>query len=420
MDIVNSISSKNIERIIRKLQSFETRHSLSDTLSETKGIGAARRWIFNEFNKISQENQNRLKVYYQTFMVDRKARGRRPAFKVLMKNVVAELPGANPALTDRAFVIGGHYDSIAFGRGKSPDEIQAPGANDDATGVAIAMELARVMSKYRFDATVIFVAFAGEEEGLFGSSWFAQEASKKNMRIDGMIANDIVGNIEGGNGDINNKIIRCFSEDPWDSPSRQLARYIRRTCKKYVEGMEVLNIFRNDRYGRGGDHTPFNIEGYAAVRFTELNENYDRQHSNRDIIDFVSIPYVTKVCKTTGAAFASLALAPEAPSNVRVRRSYIKSSDSEGYKRGYNTIISWEHPFKEQDLAGFKIAIRETTSPYYQYFIPVGKVKKYEVKGYSIDNYSFGVLAFDEDGNESLISVPPPLPKRKRVIFIDK
>jgi len=418
--ILNSVSSDNIEHIIKTLEGFGTRNVMSDTTSDTRGIGAARRWIYNEMHKYAKASGDRLKVYYQPFMVDRESYRRNQSFHVLMKNIIAELPGSNPALTDRLFVIMGHYDTVAFERGKSVDETSAPGANDDATGVAILMELARVMSNYEFDATIIFMAVDGEEYGLFGSSWYAQKAKEKNLRIDGVITNDIVGNIRGGSGDIDNTKICCYSQGPWDSPSRQLARYIRRAAIKYVDRMDVWNVFRNDRYGRGGDHTPFNIEGYAAVRFTEPNENYERQHNAHDVSEYVNIPYVTRVCKVTGAAFASLALAPEAPTEVTVSRSVIPAEGQERGQRGYNAVVRWKHPMKESDLAGFKVVARETTAPYYQYYFPVGKITEFEVKGMSIDHYSFGVLAVDKDNNESLVTVPPPLRPRSRQVFSDK
>ncbi|MFQ5603909.1 MAG: M20/M25/M40 family metallo-hydrolase [bacterium] len=419
-EIVQNISEKKLEEHLTRLVSFETRHSLSDTVSSTRGIGAARRWIYEQFQNFSQASGGRLKVAYQTFEVDRKNFRRYEHFKVQMKNVLAILPGSMPAAAKRMFVVGGHYDTVAFNRESYSGKGPSNGANDDGSGTAVVIELARVLSQYEFDATLVFVAYAGEEQGLFGSTYHAQEARKQNLQIDGMITNDIVGNILGGDGSINNTELRCFSEEPWDSPSRQMARHLKRVAEPYVNNLSINLIFRRDRYGRGGDHIPFNQEGYAAIRLSEPNENYDRQHSLEDKIEFVSFPYLTKVARLNAAALASLALAPAAPENVKLSRTRRPPTAERPFRQGYEVKFTWEHKMAEPDLQGFKIAIRKTTDATYQKYIPTGKVKEFTLTGYSIDNYAFGVIAYDKDGNESLIAAPAPRPSRRKTRFTDE
>ncbi|MDQ3013864.1 MAG: M20/M25/M40 family metallo-hydrolase, partial [Acidobacteriota bacterium] len=289
--IVSEISAKNIEAGIRKLVSFGTRHTLSSQDDPVRGIGAARRWIKEEMDRYSRESSGRLIVTEDEFMQPPSQRVPKEAKLV---NIVATLPGTQAESKDRLYVVSGHYDSIC-----SPGSditCDAPGASDDASGTAAVMEMARVMSKYQFDATIIFMTVPGEEQGLLGAAHWAEEAKKKNLNIAAMFTNDIIGNTFGGNGVRDNRRVRVFSEGvptteteaeartrqssggENDGPSRQLARYIKEIGERYVNYFEVTLVFRRDRYGRGGDHNAFLQRGFTAVRFTEPNEDFTRQH----------------------------------------------------------------------------------------------------------------------------------------------
>jgi hypothetical protein len=299
----------------------------------------------------------------------------------------------------------------------------APGANDDASGTAAVLEMARAMAPYKFDATIVFMTVPGEEQGLLGATHFAEEAKKANMDIEGMFTNDIVGNSLGGNGVRDRRTLRVFSEGvpsnesqaeattrrsvggENDSTSRQLARYIREVSALYVPGMRVAMIYRRDRYGRGGDHIPFLERGFAAVRFTEPNEEYRHQHQNvrvengiqyGDLPQFVDFDYVAKVAWVNAASLASLAMAPARPKNVTVVNAL--SNDTE---------LKWDAN-KEPDLAGYEIIWRDTTAATWTNSRPVGNVQSYTVKGMSKDNYFFGVRAVDRSGNRSPASYPRP------------
>ena len=287
--MVEEVSSQNIESIVRKLVSFQTRHSMSDTLSATTGIGAARNWIKSELERYSAASGGRLKVEFDTFT--QPADGRRVVTPMVMKNVLGILPGTDPA-DDRVFIVSGHYDSRASDVNDS--KIFAPGANDDASGTAAAMELARVMSKFKFNCTLIFVAMVAEEQGLYGAANLAKRAKAEGWNVSGMITNDIVGNTYGiETGLKDNNSVRIFSEgvsvvespeeavrrastgSENDGNARQFARYFKEIGERYVEQLDVKLIYRRDRYLRGGDHTPFSQLGFAGIRVTEMNENFD-------------------------------------------------------------------------------------------------------------------------------------------------
>ncbi|HEX4594803.1 MAG TPA: M28 family peptidase, partial [Bryobacteraceae bacterium] len=284
--IVGSVSEERITEILKKLESFQTRGIFSEQDNPTRGIGAARRWILEQFKSYSP----RLQVSFDTYRV-KKGKGR-IIQDVDLYNVVAVLPGKlNP---ERQFILSGHYDSLAMLR-RAPDGSTAlpvtegsapppfdlsmlapvePGVTDDGSGTAAVMELARIMSQYEFEKTIVFVAFAGEEMGLVGSSLYARKARKENQIIDGVLNNDIIGSDVSGNGRFDNSTISVYSEDPADSSSRQLARYVKDVAERYLPSVNIDLVFRADRMGRGGDHTPFNLEGYPAVRVTTPNENY--------------------------------------------------------------------------------------------------------------------------------------------------
>lgn len=417
------IDARNIESIIRKLVSFGTRNTLSERDNPTRGIGAAANWIFEEMSCYSKDSGGRLVVEKQTWEQQVDKRFPRILRPTVITNVVATLKGTQPASEDRIYVVSGHYDSMC----SSPTDhkCDAPGANDDASGTAVVMEMARVLSKRRFDATIIFMAVAGEEQGLVGAHYFAEQAMKQNWNIEAMFTNDIVGNTLGGNGVRDRRNVRVFSEGvpsneteaesatrrsvggENDSPSRQLARFIKEVADLYVPNMNVMMIYRRDRYLRGGDHIPFLERGYAAVRFTEPNENYQHQHQNvrvengvqyGDLPEFVDSAYAANVARVNAAALAILALAPAKPANVGILTQRLTN----------DTDLKWDAN-KEPDLAGYEIVWRETTSPVWTHSRYVGNVTTYTMKGMSKDNYFFGVRAVDRSGNRSPVVYPRPV-----------
>src|SRR5579884_133984 len=316
--IVDGISEERIAANIRKLESFGTRHTLSDPNDPNRGIGAARRWIESELRSYSP----RLQVRVDTHRVKKQGRITRD---VELSNVVAELPGTLDK--QRCVIVAAHYDTVALRAWRSSDEVvipglqvreadpnaPAPGADDDGSGTAAVMEMARVMSRFEFDKTVDFILFAGEEQGLIGSRLYAEEARKTRRQIEAVLNNDIIGSIQSGDGHIDNTAVRVFSAGPEDSGSRQLARYIKDVGERYVPSMQVDVIFRADRFGRGGDHMPFEQEGYSAVRFSSAEENYSHQHTATDTIENMSPAYTARVARINAAALASLALAPKPP-----------------------------------------------------------------------------------------------------------
>jgi hypothetical protein len=417
--ILAEISAANIEAGVRKLAGFGTRHTLSDAASETRGVGAARRWIKSEFERYSRESGGRLQVAEDKFMQPPMQRVPQPTELV---NVVATLPGTRAESRDRVYVVSGHYDSCVCTQGVLDAVSDAPGANDDASGTAAVMEMARVMSKYEFDATLVFMAVAGEEQGLLGAAHWAEEAKKKNLNVGAMFTNDIIGNTVGGNGVRENNRVRVFSEGVSsaeteaearmrqsvggenDSPSRQLARYVKEVGERYVPGFEVTLIFRRDRYGRGGDHIPFLQRGYAAVRFTEPNEDFTRQHQKvreengvkyGDVPEMVDFAYVAQVARVNAAAMAGMALAPAPPANVSFKSA----------RQEYDTTLAWQ-PNKEPDVAGYRIVWRATPEPFWTHSRAVGNVTEFVMKGLSKDDYFFAVQAVDAEGNASVPSFP--------------
>src|SRR5215203_4242439 len=416
--IVREIDARNIEASIRKLVSFGTRNTLSEQNDPNRGIGAARDWLYAEFLKAAEASNGRMTVEKQSYEQQKAARVPQPT---IITNVVATLKGSQPEASDRIYVVSGHYDSMC----NSPTDAKcdAPGANDDASGTAAVLEMARVMAKYEFDATIVFMAVAGEEQGLLGSTHFAEQAKQKNWNVDAMFTNDIVGNSLGGNGVRDRGHVRVFSEGvpsnetpaeattrrsvggENDSASRQLARFIKETGDAFVPQFKVMMIYRRDRYGRGGDHIPFLERGYPAVRFTEMNEEFRHQHQNvrvengvqyGDLPEFVDFPYVANVARVNAAALAALALAPAKPKGITIQARLSNDTD-----------LKWD-PNKEPDLAGYEIVWRDTTSPVWTNSKPVGNVAAFTTKGMSKDNFFFGVRAIDKDGNRSPVTYPKP------------
>src|SRR5689334_7372056 len=422
-NIVREIDAKNIERTIRQLVSFGTRNTLSEQNDPKRGIGAARDWLYAEFLKAANSSGGRMTVEKQSYEQQKAPRVPQPT---VITNIVATLKGSQPEATNRIYVVSGHYDSMC----SSPTDAKcdAPGANDDASGTAAVLEMARVMAKYEFDATIVFMAVAGEEQSLLGSTHFAEQAKQKNWDVDAMFTNDIVGNTLGGNGIRDRGTLRVFSEGvpsneteaeattrrsvggENDSASRQLARFIKETSEAYVPGMKVWMIYRRDRYGRGGDHIPFLERGYPAVRFTEVNEDFRHQHQNvriengvqyGDLPEFVDFAYVANVARVNAASLAMLAWAPSRPKGVTI---ISRLSD--------DTELRWEAN-NEPDLAGYEIVWRDTTAPTWTNSKPVGNVTSFTLKGMSKDNYFFGVRAVDKDGNRSPVSYPRPMTRNQ-------
>lgn len=413
--LLSQLSEQRVADTLKKLASFGTRNTLSSTGSPTFGIGAARQWILDEMAKAG----GRLQVSFDTYQVPRAGRITRDTE---LRNVIAILPGKSP----RRVYVSAHYDTFARppspaprqgpadagtpGAGSAPApagpvDNAAPGVNDDGSGVALVMELARVFagSGIDFDATLVFAAFAGEEQGLVGAGLHAQKAEQEKYPIDAVLNNDMVGNVRAGDGLEDSRRVRVFSESPEDSPSRQLARYVAQAASRYVPSQRVTLVARYDRFGRGGDHTPFNQRGFAAVRITEAVENYERQHTPADTLEGVDLDYLLRNVRLNAAAAATLALAPAAPATADNRgQPTIGRQPS-----GYDANLRWN---ASPGAAGYKVYWREAWTPDWQHALNVGDVTTFVLPGLSIDDYVFGVSAVGRDGNESLVSafVNPP------------
>jgi len=425
--ITHEISPANIEATIRKLVSFKTRHTLSTTTSPDAGIGAARNWIKGELERYSRESGGRLVVEFDAFQQP-PTMPRLPHGAEIV-NVVATLPGTQPGARDRVYVVSGHYDTIimpTFLDGEST----GPGADDDASGTATAMELARVMSKYEFDATIVFLTVGAEEQGLHGSAHWAKAAREKGVKVEAMFTNDIVGNTLREDGTRDRSHVRLFAEGvpvpvapakelpaevlaqmrtggENDFPTRQLARFIQTVGARYVPRFPVQIVYRRDRYLRGGDHSPFLDQGFAAVRFTEPYEIFAHEHQAvrvengvqfGDLPDFVDFGYVADVARVNAAALAELALAPAAPHGVEL----------ETVKLENDTTMRWAAN-TEPDLAGYRIVWRDTTAPQWEHALDVPKeTTRYTIKGVSKDNVIFGLEAVDAGGHASPAVYPKP------------
>ena len=416
--MIKEVSAKNIEASIRKLVSFGTRNTLSEQDSPTRGIGAARDWIFAEFQKINTDCGNCMTVEKQSFLQPKANRIPEPT---TLTNVIATLKGTtNPG---RVYVVSGHYDSMCT----SPIDAKcdAPGANDDASGTAVVIELARVMSKRKFDATIVFMTVPGEEQGLLGAGYFAQQAVEKKTDIEAMFTNDIVGGVTTQKNSPNRNRVRVFSEGvpsneteqqagtrrsvggENDSSSRQLARYVKEQSDRYLKNFKVWMIYRRDRYGRGGDHIPFVERGFTAVRVTEADEDYTHQHQNvrtengvfyGDTPEYVDFEYTANVARVNMIALASLASAPAKPKNVGIVTGRLTN----------DTELKWDAN-TDADLAGYEIVWRDTTAAEWTDSYFVGNVTTFIMKARSKDNYFFGVRAVDKSGNKSPVVYPRPV-----------
>ena len=421
--LVGAVSEERLTMILKKLETFGTRNTLSSTDSPTKGIGAARRWILDEMKSYSQK----LQVGFDTYKIASQGRITRD---VEVRNIMAVLPGKSA----RRVYISGHYDTIAIEGGQSstnagarrgvavaqpadpgaPNDFPAPGVNDDGSGTALTLELARLFSQsgIDFDATLVFMCHVAEEQGLFGAYLHAQKAAAEHIRIDAVFNNDIVGNDKGGNGIVDGATIRVYSEGPEDSPSRELARFVQRWGARYVPSHRVRLIARPDRFNRGGDHTAYNQLGFAAVGFRESRENFTRQHDPRDTFEGLSPPYLAQNARVNAAAAAPLAMAPPAP---EVNRASGTATIARG-PSGYDANLKWN---PSPGAAAYRIFWREAWGPDWQHDMLVGNVTEAVLPNTQIDDYVFGVAAVDGAGHESVVSPylsPPRAPVAVKTI----
>lgn len=413
-DIINAVSAERIEADITTLANFGTRHTLSDTVSQTRGIGAARRWIKSEFDKISNDCADCLEVFYQKDFVEKGTNGR-IVNDVWVVNVVAIKRGTKHP--NRFIIMSGDIDS----RVSDPTNFtsDSPGANDNASGMAGTIEAARVLSKYDFESSIIFVGLSGEEQGLFGGKGLAAYAKENEWDIVGILNNDMIGNIKGVDGVVSNRDFRIFSEPvpvtetekqrnarrfyggEVDGVSRQLARYVHKTVKTYMPEMNPTMIYRLDRFGRGGHHRPFNDAGYAGIRIMESHENYTQQHQDirvedgiayGDVLEHVNFEYAKKLTAVNAINLASIAWAPPGPEKVEI-----------------GGIVRPAAKFKwspVEGAIGYKIYWRETTSPTWDNYKFVRNTNIFTLDGIVIDNYFFGIAAIGEDGHESPVVFP--------------
>lgn len=413
-NIIDAVSADRIEADITTLVRFGTRHTLSDTTSATRGIGAARRWIKSEFEKISSQCDNCLEVFYQKELV-KKGENQRIVKDVMVVNVVAVQKGTK--YPNRYIIMSGDIDSRVSDPTNFTDD--SPGANDNASGMAGTIEAARVLSKYKFENSVIYVGLSGEEQGLFGGKSLAAYAKEKGWDIIGVLNNDMIGNIKGVDGVVSNRDFRIFSEPvppteterqrrsrrfyggEVDGISRQLARYVHKTTKTYMPEMNPMMIYRLDRFGRGGHHRPFNDQGFAGIRIMEAHENYTQQHQDirmedgiayGDVLEHVNFDYAAKLTAVNAINLASIAWAPPSPAEVQIGGIVEPSA-----------ILKWS---RSDGAAGYKVYWRDTTSPTWDHSRYVGDVTEYTLEGIVIDNYFFGVSAVSEDGFESPVVFP--------------
>jgi Zn-dependent M28 family amino/carboxypeptidase len=413
-DIIDTVSEERLRQDVKTLTEFGTRNTFSDTVSTTRGIGAARRWIKNEFETISKACDNCLNVFYQKDFVTKEG-NRRVPHDAWVVNVVAIQKGTK--YPNRYIIMSGDIDSRASDTMDFTTD--APGANDNASGMAGAIEAARVLSKYEFESSIIYVGLSGEEQGLFGGAGLAKYAQDNGWDIIGILNNDMIGNIEGVDGVIDNRTFRIFSEPvppteterqrkarrfyggEVDGISRQLARYVHKTVKTYMPEMNPMMVYRLDRFGRGGHHRPFNDLGFPGIRIMEAHENYTQQHQDirtenginyGDSFEHVNFGYAKKLTAVNAISMASLASAPPAPTTVAIGGIVEPSA-----KLKWNLV---------DGAKGYKIYWRDTTSPTWDHSKYVGNVTEFTLEGIVIDNFYFGVASVDEEGFESVVVFP--------------
>lgn len=425
--VLNNVSTDRLRADVDTLSGFGTRHTLSETVSDTRGIGAARRWLKAEFERVTAGREAAglppARVSFDTHLIE--PDGRRITSTAEVANVMCVLPGTMPEASGRLYYVIAHYDSRASD--VNDNEIDAPGANDDASGVALCLELARVLSEFPLDATVVLMPVAGEEQGLYGSRAHAVAARASGLDIRAVLSNDMVGDPSGPNGRMARREVRVFSEGlpsaifedatlgigaarrvrslstESDSESRQLARAIAEVADWYGTVVQPRLIFRPDRFLRGGDHAGFNEQGYAAVRFTEVHENYDRQHQDvrtEDGLEYGDVPwavdagYLADVTRLNAATLIVLASAPSPPGNTRVIVAGLSNA----------TTLRWDAS-PEPDTAGYEVVWRATTDSEWTHSLDVGPEMEF-VSDLSKDNWFFGVRAYDTAGYRSPVAFP--------------
>jgi Zn-dependent M28 family amino/carboxypeptidase len=423
---LSQMRASNIQTTIDKLVSFGTRQTLSSQTDPNRGIGAARDYIFHTLQGYAAASGGRMTVQEQPFIQPAsKDPDARMPHATQLTNIVATLNGDQPQSVKRVYVVSGHYDSRCTG--PIDAKCDAPGADDDGSGVAAMMEMARVMATQHFDATIKFITVPGEEEDLYGSAHFAKVAKQQHMNIEGMLNNDIIGSDTGPNGEKAPFTIRLFSEGiptvlnsdnesnlqnvggESDSPARELARYVSEVADNSATGMHVEQVFRRDRYLRGGDQISFLQNGYPAVRFTEPIENFDHEHQTPrvvkgvqfgDLAKFMDFGFNDRVAKVNALTLMNLADAPATPVNARIIASTLTN----------DTTLKWDAN-TEPDLKGYEVVWRDTTDPFWTHVIPVGNRTTYTAKGLSKDNVYFGVRAIDKSGFRSPVAFPVPATK---------
>ncbi|MEQ8220440.1 MAG: M28 family metallopeptidase [Arenibacter sp.] len=413
-DIMSKVSAERIKKDVTTMVNFGTRHTLSDTISNSRGIGAARRWIKSEFDRISEKCNDCLEVSYQRDLIKKEESTRIPK-DVWVVNVMAIQRGTT--YPDRYIIMSGDIDSRVSDANNYISD--SPGANDNASGMAGTIEAARVLSNYKFENSIIYLGLSGEEQGLFGGQGLAKSAKEKGWEIIGIFNNDMIGNIKGGDGIISNTDFRIFSEPvppteterernmrrfyggEVDGISRQLARYVYKNVKTYMPEMNPMMIYRLDRFGRGGHHRPFNDAGYAGIRIMEAHENYTQQHQDirvengiayGDVLEHVNFDYAKKLTSVNAINLASLAWAPPAPKEVSIGGIVEPSAK-----------LQWS---KVPGATGYKIYWRDTTSPTWDHSRFVGNVLEFTLEGVVLDNFFFGVSAVGKDGFESVVVFP--------------
>lgn len=416
-EIAGAVSAARIEADIRTLVGFGTRHTLSETASETRGIGAARRWLETEFKAISKDCGGCLEVYTVSDFVE--GEPRIPARTEIVNVIAVQRGTLDP---DRVVIMSGDIDSRVSDVMDATSD--SPGANDNASGLAGTLEAARVLSKHKFAGTIVYAGLSGEEQGLYGGKILAKYVLDEGWRVKAVLNNDMIGNIEGIDGVTDNRTARVFSEGvrvveteaeartrrfsggEVDSPSRNLARYIDRMADAYIANLDVMMVYRLDRFGRGGHHRPFNEAGMPGVRIMETHENYDRQHQDLrtengiaygDVIEGVNFDYAAKLTALNAVSLAGMASAPPFPSNVTIEGAVSPS-----------TTLKWTRPEGKaaKNLAGYRVYWRLTDAPQWTNSVYVGDVGEYTLKNIVIDNYYFGVASVSKDGAESPVVFP--------------
>jgi hypothetical protein len=406
--IVASVSEVRLKELLTKLVSFGTRNTMSDQTSTATGVGAARNWILEELRRSSEK----LRVNFDTHVI---APQGRITSQVDLRNVMAVLPGRSP----RRIYVSGHYDSVNIGgqnvsnsaapganaggdrqtRPGFDPNVEANGANDDGSGTVLTMELARVFAEsgIEFDATLVFITWAGEEQGLVGSNVHAEDLKKNNVTIDAVFNNDIVGNSIGGNGIRDAESVKVYAIGPEDSPARSLARLIRKAAAVYVPSHKVRLMAREDRFGRGSDQSSFSQNGFPAIVFREANENFERQHGANDRIDGVDFGYLAQNARVNAAGVATLAMAPPAPKVTNDRGANMLSRDPSGY----DATMRWN---ASPGAAAYRIYWRDTWTNDWEHSQMIGNVTEFTLKNVNIDDFVFGVSAVGPEGHESMVS----------------